>query len=451
MGEQETVAEKFDDHALARVPSKDRKHWIGIAVMRFGQISALTQFLLGAALGFGMGFWTAFWAITLGSVILELVSIFVGIAGMREGMSTTLLVRWTGFGKVGSVLLSLILAISMIGWFGIQNEVFAKGLHEILGGPIWAWSIATGLFITFIVVFGIFSLGIAAYITVPLFLIVVFYSVSSVLGEHSLHELISMGAPGPSISLAAGTSMVAGGFIAGAIITPDLSRYNKSAADVIKQSVVGIGLGEYTIGLIGVLLAHAAKSSDVITIVMGTSGIIGTIVLISATIKINDFNLYAPSLAIVNIFDSLFNKHVNRTFVTIIIGFIGTLLSVMGILSHFQGFLSFLGIALPPVGGILIAEYFLIKRYKKAMEASRKMNRLPETYEKWNPITLLSWILAFLVGLLLEWGIPSLNSLLTGSILYWLISMIINRSRVVTFHEIDTYQDLKNRNHKKIN
>src|SRR5699024_177152 len=153
----------------------------------------------------------------------------------------------------------------------------------------------------------------------------------------------------------------------------------------------------------------------------------------------------------VNIFDSLFNKHVNRTFVTIIIGFIGTLLSVMGILSHFQGFLSFLGIALPPVGGILIAEYFLIKRYKKAMEASRKMNRLPETYEKWNPITLLSWILAFLVGLLLEWGIPSLNSLLTGSILYWLISMIINRSRVVTFHEIDTYQDLKNRNHKKIN
>ncbi|MDY0395530.1 cytosine permease [Virgibacillus halophilus] len=148
-------------------------------------------------------------------------------------------------------------------------------------------------------------------------------------------------------------------------MTPDLSRYNKSAADVVKQSIVGIALGEYLIGLIGVLLAHAAQSSDVITIVMGTSGILGTIVLITATIKINDFNLYAPSLAIVNIFDSLFGKQVNRTVVTIVIGIVGTLLSIMGILGQFQGFLSLLGIALPPVGGILVAEYFLVKRYKK--------------------------------------------------------------------------------------
>lgn len=168
-----TVAEKYDDYALERVPEKEKKHWFAIATMRFGQISALSQFLLGAALGFGMDFWTAFWAITLGSVILELVSIFVGIAGMREGMSTTLLVRWAGFGKLGSLLVSFVIAISMIGWFGIQNEVFANGLHEILGGPVWAWSIVTGLLVTLVVVFGIFSLGLAAYITVPLFLIVV--------------------------------------------------------------------------------------------------------------------------------------------------------------------------------------------------------------------------------------------------------------------------------------
>lgn len=451
MEKQNSVAEKFDDYALSRVPQKERKHWLGIATMRFGQISALTQFLLGAALGFGMDFWTAFWALTLGSVILEIVSILVGIAGMKEGMSTTLLVRWTGFGNFGSILLSFVLAISMIGWFGIQNEVFAHGLQEMLGGPIWVWAIATGLLVTFIVVFGIFSLGIAAYITVPLFLIVVFYSVSSVFGEFSLSELVSMGAPGPSISLAAGTTMVAGGFISGAIITPDLSRYNKSSADVVKQSVIGIALGEYMIGLIGVLLAHAAKSSDVITIVMGTSGILGTIVLITATIKINDFNLYAPSLAIVNIFDSLFGKQVNRTFVTIVIGVAGTLLSVMGILNHFQGFLSVLGVALPPVGGILVAEYFLVKRYKQALERSRLRNMLPATYEKWNPIALISWVSAFLVGLLIDWGIPSLNSLLTSFILYLVISKIVNRGGFVTFGEIDTYQDLEVKNQKIIN
>jgi cytosine permease len=35
-----------DDYTLARVPLTERKHWFGIAVQRFGQMSALSQFLL---------------------------------------------------------------------------------------------------------------------------------------------------------------------------------------------------------------------------------------------------------------------------------------------------------------------------------------------------------------------------------------------------------------------
>lgn len=438
--EELTIAEKYDDHALSRVPQSERKHWFGIATMRFGQISALSQFLLGATLGFGMDFWMAFWAITLGSVILEVISIFVGIAGMKEGMSTTLLVRWTGFGKLGSILLSLVIAISMIGWFGIQNEVFANGIHQIVGGPVWMWSIVTGLAVTAIVLFGILTLGITAYITVPLFLMVVFYSISSVLRQFSFGELISLPAPGPEISLAMGASMVAGGFIAGAIITPDMSRFNRSTGDVVKQTVLGITFGEYIIGLIGVLLAHAVKSDDVISIVMGTSGILGTIILISATLKINDWNLYSSSLGVVNLIDLGFSKQVNRTLITIVLGVIGTILSVMGILGQFSDFLIILGVALPPVGGIMTAEYFFVRRYKKELAESRAKGVLPETYEAWNPITLFAWGLAIAVGLTVDWGIPSVNSLVVGGFIYWFISKIVNRNKVVTFGEVKTYK-----------
>src|SRR5699024_6943167 len=383
----------------------------------------------------------AFWAITIGAVLLEIVSIFVGIAGMREGMSTTLLVRWTGFGKYGSLLLSFILAVSMVGWFGVQNEVFAEGLQQMLGGQVWAWSIVTGLLVTLVVVFGILSIGVVAYITVPLFLIVVLYSVGTVFGDYSFGELINLPPPGDPISIQAGATMVAGSFMAGAIITPDISRFNRSKADVIKQTILGITLGEYLIGLIGVVLAHVIQSSDIISIVMGTSGFLGTIVLISATIKINDFNLYSPSLAIVNIVDSLFKKRVNRTVVTIIIGALGTLLSVMGILSQFEGFLNVLGVALPPVGGIITVEYFIIKRYWKDLNVSREKGLLPETYVLWNPVALISWVAAFLVGFFIEWGIPSLNSLFTSGLLYLIISMVINRDKKVIFGSVLTYKE----------
>lgn len=68
-----------DDYALTRVPAGQRHGWWSVGMQRFGQISALSQFLLGATLGFGMTFWSAFWALTLGAVILELVCILVRV------------------------------------------------------------------------------------------------------------------------------------------------------------------------------------------------------------------------------------------------------------------------------------------------------------------------------------------------------------------------------------
>src|SRR3954454_20104443 len=151
------VAVGTDDYALGRVPREARYSWRSVAVQRFGQISALSQFLLGSALGFGMSFWGAFWALTLGAVILEVVAIFLGIVGAREGMQTSLLARWTGFGHGGSSLVGLAIGISLIGWFGIQSGVSAQGLGRLFGGPAWLWSLLFGLAVTAIVLWGFAS------------------------------------------------------------------------------------------------------------------------------------------------------------------------------------------------------------------------------------------------------------------------------------------------------
>src|SRR5882757_9342587 len=135
-----------DDYALARVPMDQRYSWWSVAVQRFGQVSALSQFLLGSTVGFSMTFWGAFWAFTLGSVVLELVSIGVGIIGAREGLQTSVLTRWTGFGYGGSAVLGAAIGISLIGWFGVQCGMSAEGLVRLVGGmPTWAWSLVFGL------------------------------------------------------------------------------------------------------------------------------------------------------------------------------------------------------------------------------------------------------------------------------------------------------------------
>jgi len=407
-----------DDFALTRVPQSERYSWWSVCVQRFGQLSALSQFLLGATLGFGMTFWHAVLAITLGAVILEFVAIFTGIAGRREGLSTSVLARWAGFGRFGSSLVGLAIALSLIGWFGVQSAISAQGLTQLVGGlPTWAWSLVFGLAVTLVVMYGFGSMAWTAYFTVPAFLLLAGYSIVHELSKHSLSALIHSPAPGPAIGFTAGTTLVAGGFIVGMVMTPDMTRYNRTTGDVVKQTLIGVTVGEYVISLIGVLLAHAVGSSSVISIVTSSVGWVGVLVLIASTVKINDWNLYSASLGIVNFGETVFGVKLHRGAVTLAVGLVGSVLAAAGILNNFISFLDLLGVAIPPIAGILTAEYFFVRTWRADLDDAGE--DLPATSPTWVPATLAVWVIAFLVGKYVTFGVGSLNALITSFVLYY--------------------------------
>ncbi|GAA3660376.1 cytosine permease [Nonomuraea antimicrobica] len=408
-----------DDYALSRVPESARYSWFSVAVQRFGQVSALSQFLLGATLGFGMGFWQAFLALTLGAVILEVVAVFVGVIGVREGLSTSMLARWTGFGRAGSAVIGLAIGISLIGWFGIQSAVSAQGLASLVGVlPEWGWSLVFGLVVTAIVLWGFGSMAWTAYVTVPAFLVLVGWSIISELSRHDVGALVASAPPGPQLTLLQGTTLVAGGFIVGAIITPDMTRFNRSVGDVVKQTLVGVTLGEYVIGLAGVLLAHAVGTSEITTIVTSSVGWVGILVIVAGTVKINDWNLYSSGLGLVNFVGTVFGRKVHRGVATAVIGVLGSVLAAAGVLSHFIDFLTLLGVVFPPIAGIMVAEYFVVRRWRGDLDAARASGGLPEKAPDWVPATLVVWLVAALVGRFVEVGLGSINALVVAFVLY---------------------------------
>ncbi len=409
-----------DDFALSRVPTEARKHWFGIAVQRFGQVSALSQFLLGATLGYAMTFGEAVLAFLFGSIILEIVIVFVGFIGQREGLNTALLAKWTGFGEGGASLVGLAIGISLIGWFGIQSAVSAQSLDTLMPGvmPMWLWSLVFGLAVTAIVAFGFKGMQMLANVTVPLFLILVAWSIINELSRHDLGELLTSPAPGPTMSVWAGTGIVAGGLIVGAIISADMTRFNRSTADVVKQTVVGVTLGEFVIGLAGVLLAHAAGSGDIVAIVTSSVGFVGLLIVITGTLKINDWNLYSSTLGLVNFVSTAFGKNLNRVTITVALGVVGSILAAVGILAKFTGFLIVLSVAFPPIAGIMVAEYFIVKRWRAELETSRAAGELPETSPRIVPATLIIWLVSSVAGYFITWGIPAVISLLISMVLY---------------------------------
>ncbi|MFH8365826.1 purine-cytosine permease family protein [Streptomyces sp. NPDC018031] len=417
--------EALDDYSLTRVPDEARHSWVSVAVQRFGQVSSFQQFLVGAVLGFGMDFTDAVIAITIGSVMLEVITILLGIAGVREGLSTSVLARWSGFGRKGSALVGLLIALSLAGWFGVQNGVFAQGMHDLAGwAPEWAWAVVGGAVITAITVFGFRMMAWTAYLTVPAFLVLAAWSIIDTLADHSLGDLMTSAPPGPAMSLAEGTTLVSGAFILGAIMTPDMTRFNRRPSDVVKQTLISVTLGEYLIGLTAVLLAHAARTSDIVGIITSSSGLLGTLILATAILKINDWNLYSSSLGLVNSIDVLFGRRVGRRPVTLVIGVVGTVLSAMGIVDNFTDFLETIGVLAPPVAGIIIAEYFVVRQFRADLDRARRNDVLPGENADWMPLSLVCWAAGSLVGEYLDWGIPSINSVLVAFLLYAAVGRI---------------------------
>ncbi|MGW6400824.1 cytosine permease [Streptomyces sp. NPDC055134] len=413
-----------DDYSLTRVPRDRRLGFWTMLLQWLAQSGSISQFTLGATIGVGMTFGNAFLAFTLGAVILEVVIFAIGLAGMREGLATPMLTRWIGFGRNGSALVSFVIAVSLVGWFGVQNTIFGNSVSALVGGPSWMWCVAAGLAITVLVIFGFRYMALFAKIVTPLFFAMVAWSVTNALMDHSIGDLISSPAPGQTIPLAVAATAIAGGYMTGAIVSPEMTRYNRKGSHVFLQSASSMILSEYIVGLTGVLLGHLVKSSEVSHIVLSTSGAFGVIVVLMSTAKINDWNLYGSSLGVVNFFQVVFGKRLHRGAVTVALGLAGTLLSAVGIMTHFTEFLSVLGVAIPPIGGIIVAEYWVVRRMRKPLDETREAGTLPASSPTWVPMSIVIWIAAFCVGKYVTVGIPALNSLATAFVLYAVLGLL---------------------------
>lgn len=418
-----------EDYSLARVPSSARRPFFEVLIIRVGALACVSQVMLGAALGYGLTFWEAFWATMFGSVILQVVSWAMGAAACSEGLSTSLLSRWAGFGKIGSALIGGAIAISLMGWFGVQNGFFADGMHKATGlFTTQVWAVITGLAVTVITVYGYRFLSMTANISTPLFLAALIWATVNLLSNQDLSQLMSATQPaGEHMSMAAAITMVAGGFIIGSITTPDISRFMKGPKDVFWMTLIGTFFGELLVNMISVLMALALRTSAVFDLMMALTGLIGASIVIFATIKMNDINLYSSSLGFATLLNAIFNRQFDRRKLTWTIGILGTVASVLGILEHFIGFLIYLGITIPPVAGIIVVDYYLLKRDREELAVTRAQGKLPDTCELLNPVTLIAWLLAALVGLFTsalgplnaDIGIPAINSLIASAILYW--------------------------------
>jgi len=96
-------------------------------------------------------------------------------------------------------------------------------------------------------------------------------------------------------------------------------------------------------------------------------------------------------------------------------------MSVAGIIDRFVSFLVLLGVVIPPVVGVIVVDYYILKRSRAELDESRQKGELPCQCETWNPISIVAWIAGFAIGYFVtDIGISSINSLVAAGVVYYL-------------------------------
>jgi cytosine permease len=69
------------------------------------------------------------------------------------------------------------------------------------------------------------------------------------------------------------------------------------------------------------------------------------------------------------------------------------------------GFLVLMGVSVPPIGGIFITDYFLLRRERHALDGARARLSLRAKCETVNPAGLIAWSAGIMTDYFLHWGI----------------------------------------------
>jgi NCS1 family nucleobase:cation symporter-1 len=417
---------------LAPVPREGRTwRWTSIAALWVGMVVCVPTYMLAASMvEQGMSWWQAVLTVLLGNVIVLIPMALVGHAGTKFGIPFPVLLR-SSFGTVGANVPALLRGLVACGWFGIQTWVGGSAIYTILNALADDWFVGTPLpvlgidgwqTICFLVFWALHVWFIARgtesirwletyaapfLIVMGIVLLVWAYVQAGGFGE--MLSTPSQFGPGGekegqfwAVFFPSLTAMV--GFWATLSLNiPDFTRYCRTQRDQLLGQAIGLPPTMALFAFIGVAVTSATvviygeaiwDPVKLLGKMGGWAVIVALFVLAVATLTTNlAANVVAPANGFSNIHPRKISFKMGG-YITAGLGiamFPWKLLESTGgyIFTWLIGYSALLG----PIAGILIADYFLLRRTELDVEDLFRKEGRYHYRSGWNPIALVALLL----------------------------------------------------------
>ena len=405
------------DFALGHVADSHKKGFWPMLVVMMGFTFFSASMWAGGKLGTGLTAGEFFLAVMTGNLLLGCYTALLAAIAARTGLSTHLLARFS-FGEKGSFLPSFLLAITQVGWFGVGVAMFALPVQKVTGWNLHLIILVSGSIMTMTAWFGMRALTLLSFIAVPAIGILGFFSVGKALNDFGGMDAWLGILPAEPMGMFAAIGICVASFISGGTLTPDFTRFSKSTKTAVSTTLIAFFLGNSLMFLFGAVGAAFYQQADISDVLMQQGMIVWAMIILGLNIwTTNDNALYASGLGFSNI------TRLPKKILVLVNGILGTLMALY-LYNHFVGWLAFLNTMLPAIGGVLIADYYMVRK--------GRYTRLEEShFDSVRPAALVAWAAGVLAARHLP-GIAPLNSVLCAMAVYvaaeWVLATFFSRT-----------------------
>lgn len=335
--------------------------WPRIAAIAAMLSFSLPTFITGLEIHQSSSVGNTLWALIIGSLLLTLIGGAMGTIGVKSRLSSYLLVK-IAFGNAGAGIVNIAFALSLIGWFGVNIDLFSNAVVRLLSAefniimPEWPIDIVAGCAMLITTLYGFKAINVLASIMIPILAIVTAMMLFGALDTMPLVNFINLEKPS-SLSLEDGVAAIVGGVIIGAIILPDITRFSKQKRGGVYTSFFAYMVIELVVIFVAVFAAAAMQETEILSLMLALNlGFSAFFIVIAGSWILNSLNLYSTALSVEATF-----PHWHKKWVVVLLGLVGIGAAFINILDMFISFLAFLSDIFVPVAGVIIVDALFIK------------------------------------------------------------------------------------------
>lgn len=402
--------------------------WVGMAI-------CITTYTLASSLiEQGMSWKQAILTIFLGNMIVLIPMTLNAHPGTRYGIPFPVLVR-ASFGTLGSNVPALMRALVACGWFGIQTWIGGASIYA-MSSIIFGFDPATKANLPIIGISAGEFLCFMIFWAINIFVIVKGMDSIKWLEVFSAPFLLATGLGllcwayiaadgwGPMLSqpskftslrdfwpaFAAGLTAMVGYWATLSLNIPDFSRFAKSQRDQIAGQALGLPLSMTLYSFIGVAVTSAtiivfgkAIWDPVQLMAKFHSPLLSILALVTLAVATLTTNIAANVVSPANDFSNLAPRLISFRAGGIITGFIGILMFPWKLYADPSGYIFawLIGYSalLGPIGGIMIADYFVYRKRKLEVAELYKPDGRYRYTGGFSGVALVALLLAILPNL----------------------------------------------------